>query len=158
MRSFFIICVVLIDVLLTRFSAQIAIADWKLLENQDVLDLRSVIYIETESCKYCTAMHRTTFRQEEVQQLLSQYFYFFKLKTSEKKPLKFLNVDYHFKPTGPDVGVHELAETLATTEKGTFYPTLIFLDQKKNIVAQYNGFLSAEDLSKILKFLIKKSL
>jgi len=119
------------------------------LENLQKSELRNVIiFIKTDWCNYCKAMENTTFKNQKVTEPVNQNFYFINFNAEEKRDINFVGKTFHYKPTGINTGVHELAETL--TEGKTTYPSLIILNPQNEIIFQYNGYLKSSELLEML--------
>lgn len=110
-----------------------------------------VVFIHTSWCNYCRMMENSTFKNEEVITLLNNKFYFVDFNAEEKTKIEFNNTFFVFKPHGSSSGVHELALQLGTTNGQISYPTLCILNAKKEIIFQYNSFMNAKDLIRILR-------
>lgn len=115
------------------------------LENLQKSQNRNVIiFIKTNWCNYCKAMENTTFRNRKIAESINQNFYFINFNAEEKRDINFAGKTFHYKPTGTNTGIHELAETL--TEGKTTYPSLIILNPQNEIIFQYNGYLKFSEL------------
>lgn len=119
------------------------------LENLQKSELRNVIiFIKTDWCNYCKAMENTTLKSQKFADSINQNFYFIRFNAEEKRDINFAGKIFHYKPTGINTGVHELAETL--TEGKTTYPSLTILNHQNEIIFQYNGYLKSSELLDIL--------
>lgn len=108
----------------------------------------TIIFIKTDWCNYCKAMENTTFKNQKLTKAINQNFYFINFNAEEKQDITFAGKTFHYKPTGKNTGIHELAETL--TEGKTTYPSLIILSPQNEIIFQYNGYLKSSELLDIL--------
>ncbi len=113
-----------------------------------------VIFLHTDWCQYCKAMQKTTFNNSKIRKLLTGNFYFAELNAEEKRTVKFGGQTYGYKPTGVNTGFHELATALSVDGK-TSFPSLVILNPKREIIFNYNGFLSAADLEIVLKEIVR---
>lgn len=111
----------------------------------------TLVFVHTSWCKYCKMMENSSFKNQEVIQLLNEYFYFVSLNAEEPSDITFLNHTFKFRPTGPNTGVHELATELATINNEVIYPTITILDASFAILMQKQSFLKAEELLSILQ-------
>lgn len=119
------------------------------LENLQKSEPRNIIiFIKTDWCNYCKAMENTTFINQKVTEIINQNFYFIQFNAEEKGDINFTGKTFHYKPTGINTGIHELAETL--TEGKTTYPSLIILNLQNEIIFQYNGYLKSSEFLEIL--------
>lgn len=119
------------------------------LENLQKSETRNVIvFIKTDWCNYCKLMENTTFKNQKVTEKINRNFYFIDFNAEEKRDINFAGKTFHYKPTGINTGVHELAETL--TEGKTTYPSLIILNPQNEIIFHYNGYLKSSELLDII--------
>jgi thioredoxin-related protein len=150
MRIF--ICFVSLFWAITQGFAQLNVVQFEQIDSLQKIEKRNVIvFIHTDWCKYCKAMHNKTFKNEAVIKNLNEKFYFIDFNAEEKREIIFNNAIYSYKPSGINSGVHELALQLGTIDKQISYPTLCILNDKNEIVFQYNSFLNAKDFLKLLE-------
>ena len=113
-----------------------------------------VAFIHTSWCKYCKMMENSSFKNADIITSLNTSFYFVSLDAESKNDIAFNNHIFKYKPTGQNTGIHELAIQLGTIENQINYPVLCILNDKNEIIFQYNNFLSPADFKIILdKFL-----
>ena len=105
-----------------------------------------VIFIHTFWCKFCYAMKEKTFTNAEVINLLNEKFYFITFDANFKGAVRYMGRSFNSKRISRSYGIHELAEVLATTDKGISYPTTVILDAKNTIDEQITTYLSAKQL------------
>ena len=111
----------------------------------------TVVFIHTNWCKYCAMMEKGTFKDNKLINTLNKDFYFTMLNAESEAPITFNNYVFKYIPTGKGTGIHQLAEQLAKVDGKVSYPTLCILNEQSEIIFQYSGFLSANDLLKVLK-------
>jgi len=109
-----------------------------------------VVFIHTNWCKYCEAMKHTTFKDKELINTLNKNFYFIDFDAEEKRSIAFNNNTFHYKPTGNQTGINELAEQLGDIKGKVSFPGLCILDADNQIIYQHNEFLSAKNFETIL--------
>lgn len=109
------------------------------------------VFVHTSWCKYCKMMENSTFKNQEVIQLLNDSFYFVTLDAEEQSDITFLNHTFKFKPSGNNTGVHELAAELSTINKEIIYPTIVVLANDFSVLFQKHSFINAKDLKTILQ-------
>ncbi|MEJ7675553.1 MAG: thioredoxin family protein [Chitinophagaceae bacterium] len=85
-----------------------------------------VVFIHTNWCKYCEAMKHTTFKNKELINTLNKNFYFINLDAEEKRSIAFNNNTFHYKPTGNQTGINELAEQLGDINGKVSFPGFVF--------------------------------
>jgi thioredoxin-related protein len=96
-------------------------------------------------------MKNTTLKNTEVVNLLNQKYYFVSLDIEERKPIPFRGHTFHYKPTGANTGVHELAEQLGTIAGQIAYPGICFLNSDFEIIFQKEGYITPKTLVSIMK-------
>ncbi len=111
----------------------------------------TIVFIHTSWCKYCKMMENNTFKNHELIRILNEQFYFVSFDAEEKSDITFLNHTFKFKPTGQNIGIHELASELATIKNEVVYPTITILDKDYSILFQKHSFTSAKELFTILQ-------
>jgi thioredoxin-related protein len=135
--------------MLPKFSfSQLKEYQFEQIDSLQASEKRSVaIYLHTDWCKYCHAMKNTTLKDKNVIKLLNEKFYFIDFNAEEKRTIIFNNKSYSYKPSGNNTGLHELATQL---DKEITFPSLIFLNDTKEIVFKHNQYISSKDLISIL--------
>ncbi len=109
-----------------------------------------VVFMHTNWCKYCDAMKHTTFKNTELINTLNKNFYFINFDAEEKNSIAFNNYTFHYKPTGNQTGINELAEQLGDINGKISFPSICFLNADNEIIYQHNEFLSAKNFETIL--------
>lgn len=110
-----------------------------------------IVFIHTDWCQFCQRMKTTTFKNQEIIEKLNTDFYFIDFNAEEKRDITFNNQVFKYKPTGNNVGVHELALQLGTINNQIVYPVLYVLNEKNEIILQYNNYLSPKDFKLLLE-------
>jgi thioredoxin-related protein len=118
---------------------------------QQIQKRKIIVFIHTDWCQFCQRMKSTTFKNQEIIQSLNTDFYFISLNAEEKRDIKFNNQLFAFRPSGNNVGIHELAIQLGTVNNQVVYPVLCVLNQKNEIILQYNSYLSPKDFKLLLE-------
>lgn len=118
---------------------------------QQIKKRKTIVFIHTNWCQFCQRMKTTTFKNQEIIQKLNSDFYFVDFNAEEKRDISFNNQVFKYKPSGNNVGVHELALELGTMKNQIVYPVLCVLNEKNEIILQYNNYLSPKDFKVILE-------
>lgn len=113
------------------------------------------ISFHTDWCKFCALMDQTTFKDTGVIESLNTHFYFISFNPESEEKIKFAGREFKFIPKGNKSGVHEIATELATIDGKLNYPSQCILNKKYEIIFQYNQYLSADDLMKVLNEIVK---
>lgn len=109
------------------------------------------VLIMTNWCKYCHAMKNSMLKNKGISAILAGSFYVIFLDAEEKRDIYFAGKNFKFKPSGLNTGLHELAEQLGTINGQIAWPSLCFLNNKNEIIYQYDGFLNSTGLNSLLK-------
>lgn len=123
---------------------------------QQVAPRPVVVFIHTSWCRFCAAMKTETFGDEAVVELLNEHFYFVDFDTESKSPVDFGGRIYHYKPTGTNTGVHELAEALGSINGKLAYPALRIMTPNDEIIYQHNSFMNRDELMTVLEMVLQK--
>ena len=146
-----LICLFLLFLAFKQGFAQINKVQFEQIDGLQITEKRNVIvFIHTDWCKYCKVMQNKTFKNENVIELINNNFYFTDFNAEEKRQIKFNNNIFSFKPNGNNSGIHELAIELGTINNQINYPILCVLNERNEIIFQYNRLLNTKDLIKIL--------
>jgi thioredoxin-related protein len=118
---------------------------------QHIQKKKIIIFIHTDWCQFCQRMKQTTFKNQEIIEKLNSDFYFIDLNAEEKRDIVFNNQTFKYKPSGNNVGIHELALQLGTMNNQIVYPVLCVLNEKREIILQYNNYLNSKDFKLLLE-------
>ncbi|MHC0439491.1 thioredoxin family protein [Flavobacterium sp. 3-210] len=118
---------------------------------QQIQKRKIIVFIHTDWCQFCQRMKATTFKNQEIIEKLNSDFYFIDFNAEEKRDISFNNHVFKFQPSGNNVGVHELALQLGTINNQIVYPVLCVLNERNEIILQYNNYLSPKDFKIILE-------
>ncbi|KAF2336552.1 thioredoxin family protein [Flavobacterium daemonense] len=121
---------------------------------QQIQKRKIIVFIHTDWCQFCQRMKATTFKNQEIIEKLNSDFYFVDFNAEEKREITFNNHVFKFQPSGNNVGVHELALQLGTINNQITYPVLCVLNEKNEIMLQYNNYLSIKDFKILLEKLL----
>ncbi|KAF2515518.1 thioredoxin family protein [Flavobacterium zhairuonense] len=122
---------------------------------QQIQKRKIIVFIHTDWCQFCQRMKATTFKNKEIIEKLNSEFYFIDFNAEEKRDITFHNQTFKYKPSGNNIGVHELALQLGTINNQIVYPVLCVLNEKNEIILQYNNYLSPKDFKILLEELLK---
>lgn len=106
-----------------------------------------VLKIYTDWCSMCKLQDRQLSKNDEVQNLLSENYYYLELNAETRKTLPFGGRAYKFIPNGTG-GINTLAAKLCKSQS---YPCWVFLSEDYTVITTYNGLLKPEQLLEILK-------
>ncbi|WP_343696073.1 thioredoxin fold domain-containing protein [Flavobacterium sp.] len=118
---------------------------------QQIQKRKIIVFIHTDWCQFCQRMKATTFKDKEIIEKLNSNFYFVDFNAEEKRDITFHNQTFKYKPSGNNIGVHELALELGTINDQIVYPVLCVLNEKNEIIFQNNSYLNPKDLKLLLE-------
>ena len=150
MKKLFLL-ILLFGITSMGFSQLKSIAFEEIENLQKIQQRKVIVFIHTDWCQFCQRMKSATFKNQEIIQQLNDDFYFIDFNAEEKRDISFQNKTFQFNPTGNNVGVHELALQLGTINKQITYPVLCVLNEKNEIIFQYNNYLSQRDFKQLLE-------
>lgn len=109
------------------------------------------IDVYTDWCGWCKTLDKNTFSNPAVIKLMNQYFYAVKLDAERKDTVVYNGYSFvNPNPTGYR-SAHQLASSLLKGQMG--YPSMVFLDEKMNIVTLIQSYLSPNDLEPALSWI-----
>ncbi len=162
MKKAFFACLTLLC--LNAFSQEVNVTDntkvnWLTIEEAITVlesgknDKTFIIDTYTDWCGWCKKMDQTTFTHPEVVKVLNEHFIAVKFDAEAERDIEFGAQTLKFIKAGRK-GYHELAAALM---KGKLsFPTLVFLNEKFEMIQPIPGYRTAEDLLPIIKFLGEK--
>jgi thioredoxin-related protein len=118
---------------------------------QQIQKRKIIVFIHTDWCQFCQRMKQTTFKNQEIIEKLNSHFYFIAFNAEVKSDIIFHNKLFKLRPSGNNVGVHELALQLGTIDNQILYPVLCVLNEKYEIILQYNNYLNIKDFKLLLE-------
>jgi thioredoxin-related protein len=109
-----------------------------------------IIDVYTTWCRWCKVMDTATFQNPVVAGYLNKKFYPVKFDAEQKNDVTFQGKTYKYIPAGGR-GYHELAAALLNGNMG--YPSVVFLDEKGQMIQPLQGYIKARQFDQIIKFL-----
>ncbi len=106
------------------------------------------IDVYTDWCGWCKVMDKQTFSDPLIIQYINKNFYAVKLDGEFKESISFKGKEYTFVSQGR--GYHQLAQELMNGRMS--YPTVVFLDEKMDLLQPIPGFRKAAELDIMLKY------
>jgi thioredoxin-related protein len=107
------------------------------------------IDVYTEWCTWCKKMDGYTFHQDHIAKYVNENYYPIKFDAEYKNPIEFMGTSYNYVKTFKG-GYHELAAFLLQGKLS--YPTIVFLDEKNNLIQAIQGFQGPLDFEMIIHF------
>jgi clan AA aspartic protease (TIGR02281 family) len=109
--------------------------------------------VYTNWCGWCIKMDKETFEQPQIAAYLNEHFYPVKLNAEQKEDIVFAGKTFKFIESGRN-GYHELAEALL--DKKMSYPTVIFLNEKAELLQRIPGYLDVPTFDCIMHYLAEE--
>lgn len=109
-----------------------------------------MIDVYTDWCSWCKVMDTTTFRHPVIANYINKNFYAVKLNAEQKTDIVLDGRSYKYIPSGRR-GYNELAALLLNGKLG--YPSIVFLDEKANMIQPVQGYIKAKPFDQIIKFI-----
>ena len=129
--------------------------NWLTLEEADKLRQKQprkiLIDVYTDWCGWCKRMDATTFRDPKLISYINENYYAVKLDAEQKEPITVGGKTYEFDPSVGRRGVHKIAQELLQDKMS--YPTIVFLDERMNMIQPLPGYRGADDMLPILEYL-----
>lgn len=151
-KAYFLLLLLVVGCNIPSTAARLAVHAMAELDSLQKIEERpALVFIHTNWCRYCQAMEHTTFRDRDIVSILNEKFWFVSFDAESKSDILYNGQTYHYKPTGNNTGVHDLAQELGSINGELSYPAICVLGADRKIIFQYNQYLSAKDLMRVLQ-------
>jgi thioredoxin-related protein len=107
------------------------------------------IDVYTDWCGWCKVMDKQTFTDPLIIEYMNANYYAVKMNAEKDEKIEFKGKEYNFISQG-NRGYHELAAELMSGRMS--YPTVVFLDEKLDLLQPIPGFRKPAEMDLILKF------
>ncbi len=119
------------------------------LSQTDATPKKIFVDVYTDWCGWCKKMDKDTFQKPEVAKYMQDNFYMVKLDAEGKDPIEFKGNTFKYVPSGRR-GYHEFAAALLQGKMS--YPTVVFLDEKLNMLSPVPGYQKAKPFLEIARY------
>lgn len=113
-----------------------------------------LILLSTEWCQYCQ-MQKLQIRKNKKFATQSTNFHYVEFDAESKERVKLQGKDYVYRPTGANIGTHELAITLNGPNR-LAYPTWVLLDEDYQVLFRHAGVLNTEQINDLTEAIQKQ--
>ena len=149
-----ILALILIVPFLAFKSSEVSDVGWMSFEDavvkMDSKQKKLFIDVYTDWCGWCKKMDASTFSEARVSAYLKNNFYPVKFNAEQTEAIEFNNHTFNFVANGRR-GYHELAAALLNGKLS--YPSVVFLNEKFEIIQVLPGYRNADEFLKIAKFI-----
>lgn len=136
--------------LLSPVSGQINWLSWDEAQALNKKEPRKIIVdVYTQWCGWCKKMDKETFDQADITKYINKHFYAVKFDAETRTPIIFNDKTFEYIRSG-NAGYHQLAAEITFGKLS--YPTIVFLDEKLNVIQPIPGYKDAISLDKIMKY------
>lgn len=109
-----------------------------------------MIDVYTDWCSWCKVMDSKTFSNEVIADYINNNFYAVKFNAEQKEDVVLNGKSYKYVASGKR-GYNELAAQLLNGQLG--YPSIVFLDEKTNMIQPIQGYYEAKPFDQIMRFI-----
>ena len=149
-RMFFLLSLFTCISQASSLNAQVNWLTWEEAQVRNQSEPRKfIVDVYTQWCGWCKKMDKATFGQSDISSYINSNYYPVKFDAETKSDIQFKNKTYKYVRQGTS-GYHELAAEI-TFGKLSF-PTIVFLDEKMNIIQPLTGYKDPESMDKIMKY------
>ncbi len=131
-------------------SGQINWLTWEEAQIKNEQQPRMIIVdVYTEFCGWCKKMDKETFSHQEIVDYINNNYHAVKFNAGTKEDIELNGKVYKYIKTS-NGAYHELATYLMFGKMS--YPTMVFMDEKFNILQPIPGYKDPHSLDKIMKY------
>ena len=136
--------------LLTPVAGQVNWLTWEEAQARNKKEPRKfIVDVYTQWCGWCKKMDKETFDNPDISKYINKNFYPVKFDAETKTDINFSDKIYSFIKSGSS-GYHQLASEITFGKLS--YPTIVFIDERLNVVQPIPGFKDVMSLDKIMKY------
>ena len=150
LRVLFILISIPILSSITPVVGQINWLTWEEAQAKNAKEPRKfIVDVYTQWCGWCKKMDKETFAQPDIVKYINKHYYAIKFDAETKTDILFKDQTYQYLRSG-NSGYHQLAAELTFGKLS--YPTIVFLDERLNVLQPIPGYKDTASLDKILKY------
>ena len=137
----------------TTFNAQNI--NWvnmnKALELQEQQPKKIMVFFYAEWCKNCHKMNETTFVNKDVIKYINKHYYAVNFNGEGTETVNYKDFEYTNPNYNPNLKGQNYQHLFADALQIKMYPTVMFFDEKSEIISPVAGFKTAKELEIFLK-------
>jgi thioredoxin-related protein len=118
--------------------------DWVQLDqaqNRSINDGKKIlVHVYTDWCEFCKKLEDTVYPDSAVVASVSEMYHAVKLDADSNEMIRFNN---------EDITMRQLARSLGVRS----YPTILFIDNKGDLLLQINGYMPVDDFKNMLAYI-----
>ena len=122
------------------------------LKKQEKEPRKIFIDVYTDWCGWCKKMDAATFTHPVIAKYLNEKYYAVKFNAEQKDSIVFQGKTFINQNPEGTRNAHDLAVAMLQGKMG--YPSIVFLDEKSNVITSVSGFQQPQGLEPILNFFI----
>ena len=103
-----------------------------------------LVDVYTDWCGWCKKMDKTVFTDPAIVAYVKENFYAVKFNAEQKAAIEYDGHTFRFNPQATRRGVHDLA--IALLDSRMSYPSLVYLDERRDRISISPGFKAADKL------------
>ncbi len=128
--------------------AQVNWLTWEEVEQLSLKEPRKIfVDVYTRWCNWCKKMDDQTFQHPQVFSNLNDNFYCIRFNAEYAESINFRGQTWHYQDKK---GYHELAAAILNERMS--YPSIVFLDENKNLIQSIPGFKTPQDFDIIVSY------
>ena len=108
----------------------------------------------TDWCSYCKKLDKNTLSNPVIKKYINDNFHAIKFNAESKEPITFLGKE--FINDGKSGRTHQLALALLVVDGKIGYPTLVFFNEKWQLITQVPGYMGPKDFEPLLVYFGEK--
>ncbi len=118
---------------------------------QQTAPRKMMVDVYTSWCGWCKVMDKKTFSHPVIRRQLNEEFYAVKLDAEQREPIKIGPNEFKYVETEGSRGYNELAVALLQGQMS--FPTVVFLDEKMQLIQPVPGYQEAATMETILDYI-----
>jgi len=149
-RTLSILTILICSGIFLSAKAQINWLSWEEAQAKNKSEPRKfIVDVYTQWCGWCKKMDKATFQQPDISSYINKNYYAVKFDAETKSDINFKEKVFKYVKQGSG-GYHQLAAEITFGKLS--YPTIVFLDEKLNVIQPIPGYKDPYSLDKIMKY------